>query len=386
MILARILADIHLLILTWAFFRAQNANAENLFSAPICSKPLIFFWSYVAQDDMFSSKKAEVPIEGIVVNEETGRISETPEARVEGLRRLRIAMEEAVKNGKIERFPRTDDQFLLAFLRARKYKISSSMEVLLNFSKFWYNNPELINGLCAARVRRVYEMGMMEFLPGKDVNGNSLTVLRMAKIDYSKFTPRELIQMSVYILCKMFDDEDMQVHGVAYLETMENFSMLQSMSMTRHLKKEDTRVMMTIGLDTFPMRIREIYLIKQPGWFSVFWAMVRPFLKAKLVKRLKVIGTDYEVLYKLVAKKDLPTDFGGDYAGDIASFLNDMQAKEESQGQIGGWAMPMSVEDPTGKNRAQPMKEAQAAGPGHAMDEQASLPPASDPGQVSWDE
>lgn len=81
--------------------------------------------------------KKETPIEGIEVDEVSGEIRETPEARAEGLRLLRAAMAEALEKGKVKEFVRNDDQFLLAFLRARKYKIAAALEVVINFSKFW---------------------------------------------------------------------------------------------------------------------------------------------------------------------------------------------------------------------------------------------------------
>lgn len=116
-----------------------------------------------------------------------------------------------------------DDQFLLPFLRARKYNVDKAFHVIKNFAKFWYGKKDLINGLCAvsgplrlracsqdrghsqtapastashctswpfikhrayyatlqAKVRDIYNMGMMQFLPNtKDVNGNVVTGAR----------------------------------------------------------------------------------------------------------------------------------------------------------------------------------------------------------------
>ncbi len=40
-----------------------------------------------------------------------------------GLQALRKAMDDSLAKGSVERYPRRDDQFMLPFLRARKYNI-----------------------------------------------------------------------------------------------------------------------------------------------------------------------------------------------------------------------------------------------------------------------
>ncbi len=52
----------------------------------------------------------------------TGAILETAQLREEGLRDLRAAMAACEQP-----YPRTDDQFLLAFLRARKYNVEKAL-------------------------------------------------------------------------------------------------------------------------------------------------------------------------------------------------------------------------------------------------------------------
>lgn len=59
------------------------------------------------------------------------------------------------------------------------------------------------------------------------------------------------------------------------------------------------------------MRIRGIYLIHQPWYFTMFWALVKPFLHKKMVDRLKLLGSDLPALHKLVPRETLPPEFGG---------------------------------------------------------------------------
>ena len=71
----------------------------------------------------------------------TGAIVEDAASRAAGLAALRAALAAALAADASIRLPRDDDRFLLAFLRARKYRVSKACEVVLSFAKFWYCTP-----------------------------------------------------------------------------------------------------------------------------------------------------------------------------------------------------------------------------------------------------
>lgn len=108
---------------------------------------------------------ASAPLPTATVDEITGVINEDEGIRSRGLEEFRTAI--AAAQGSDPKFPaliRTDDLFLLAFLRARKYEVSRALVCLKSFCTFWHENPTLINGLCAATIKRVYDMGFMTCL------------------------------------------------------------------------------------------------------------------------------------------------------------------------------------------------------------------------------
>ena len=98
-----------------------------------------------------------------------------------------------------------------------------------------------------------------------------------------------------------------------------------------------------------PDRRASSYVIKQPSYFSIFWALVKPFLKPKLTKRLHLLGDDLPALHKLVDPAGLPADFGGALPADLSSFLDELERREA--GGIGGFVFPMSAADPCGLRR-----------------------------------
>jgi hypothetical protein len=107
--------------------------------------------------------------------------------------------------------------------------------------------------------------------------------------------------------------------------------------------------------------------LPQPWYFSFFWALVRPFLKAKLVKRLHLLGKDLDALHKVVPPAGLPRDFGGSSDEPLSLYLDNMERLEKERGSIGGFAIPMSVDDPTGavrRAKAAAAEGAEGAGAG----------------------
>ena len=265
----------------------------------------------------------------------TGAVVEDAASRAAGLAALRAALAAAQAADASIRLPRDDDRFLLAFLRARKYRVSKACEVCLSFAKFWYAHPDIVNGLCAKEVRAVWSLGLMGFLPAsRDVHGNTVTVLRMGAFDMARpgfvetYTAANMLRLSLYILCMLFDSDEMQLHGACYVETLEGFSLLNMLKLSGLMSAADQKELMSAGVDTFPMRIRDIYVVKQPAYFSVFWALVKPFLKAKLTKRLHLLGDDLPALHKLVDPAGLPADFGGALPLDLGGFLDELEARE----------------------------------------------------------
>lgn len=184
----------------------------------------------------------------------TGEVLETPELRETSLRDLRQLMkvrsagpatskserdhtsshnfsstQVELDAGRVPRFVRDDDQFLLAFLRNRKHDPAAALTVITSFSKLWYSHPDIVEGLCAHRVRHFQSLHLTQFLDGRDAQGNAVVALYMGAMAPGIFTPKEQVEFSLYTLAALFDDEAMQLHGVTYVETLAGFSMWTAM-------------------------------------------------------------------------------------------------------------------------------------------------------------
>ena len=93
--------------------------------------------------------------------------------------------------------PRDDDAFLLAFLRARKYKVDKAYAVLRNFAAFWANDKYLfLHGKSVEEIRRFYEGGPAVMLEGRDREGNGLAGIHAGRMDAAFINYEAQVQLA----------------------------------------------------------------------------------------------------------------------------------------------------------------------------------------------
>ena len=170
-------------------------------------------------------------------------------------------------------------------------------------------------------------------------------------MDYAKVAPDDQARLSLYLLLPLFEDESMSRHGLTILESFENFSIAKAAFVAKKQSSAEGQKMMAMGLDTFPMRIRRILLIKQPRWFNWFWGLVRIFIRQKLRDRLVLLGDDLSKLHTIVPPAKLPPAFGGTSTRSPGALIDALARVEREKGSIGGFQLPLNVDDPTGAKR-----------------------------------
>jgi hypothetical protein len=97
----------------------------------------------------------------------TGEIIEDEALRAEGLAQLRRAIAAAQAKDKSFVLVREDAQFLLPFLRARKYEVPRALVCLKSFCAYWYGSPGVVEGLCGERVRATCAFNAHDVAPAR---------------------------------------------------------------------------------------------------------------------------------------------------------------------------------------------------------------------------
>lgn len=69
---------------------------------------------------------------------------------------------------------RTDDAFLLRFLRARKFDYDRAYELLINYYTIRETNKDVIGNLIPSAVEHIYDSGAVTMLPHRDKEGRRI--------------------------------------------------------------------------------------------------------------------------------------------------------------------------------------------------------------------
>ncbi|KAL1473447.1 hypothetical protein MTO96_038664, partial [Rhipicephalus appendiculatus] len=74
---------------------------------------------------------------------------------------------------------RMDDEFLLRFLRTKKFKVEVAFRTIRNYYRHRRESPEIFQGLRPSKLRHVYQANGQMRLPHKDPEGRPIFVLRI---------------------------------------------------------------------------------------------------------------------------------------------------------------------------------------------------------------
>lgn len=248
-------------------------------------------------------------ISGATLQKARKELREVPEKRSEYVRQLRKAIE-AYKRQPGEEdvvFTRTDGKFLLVFLRARKFDVDRALQVYVNYHKYRHKHSYLFTKRSQDATEHIARSRVFGVLPSPLKDGSRAVCLHPSRWDVSTMEPHDCCSLFLSILDKLLEDEEVQVHGISFIDNAEGCP-LQKLY---HFVRTDTWRLGVYLQDSFPARFKGLHFINQPWYVSFVMRVVRPLLKQKHKDRFHAHGTNMESFYEYVDPKTLYSDFGG---------------------------------------------------------------------------
>jgi len=202
---------------------------------------------------------------------------------------------------------RTDDAFLLRFLRARKFDYDRSYALLINYYTVRAQNPDIFSGLKFDMVEHIYGSGILSVLPQRDSLGRNVVYFRPGKWNPNDYPVTHVMRAFLVTQEILQLSEETQVSGVVVIENMTDVGLAHA----RSLDQKFAKLMTTIMQEAFPMRLKAMHFVNEPVVFGAVFSLIKPFLKEKLVKRLNFHGSSVESLHKHFSVDMLPEEVGG---------------------------------------------------------------------------
>ncbi|CAL1540188.1 unnamed protein product [Lymnaea stagnalis] len=247
-----------------------------------------------------SSYKCTLPPD--VLAKAKRELREDPDTRIFEVKTLRSRLEK-VPGLK----PRTDFNFLLAFLRARKFDQERTFQLLKNYYEIRRTEPEIFDDLKPSRIKHILDDGLFEILKERDSEGCKVVILRPGNWDPDRFPVAEIPRADFLLFSKLVEDEITQVNGIHFIINLEGMTMKH----VSHFGPALAKKVMQILQDVVPLRLKRIDYVNEPTFFDIVFSIVKQFMKEKLTKRIVLNGSEFDKLHQSIKPIYLPTDLGG---------------------------------------------------------------------------
>ena len=261
-------------------------------------------------------------------------LGETPSARDIALGQLRRKMQVLERDGVPSGSPgigaaiafgRTDDQFLVAFLRANKYAVTEALQAIVRYTRFvdehadWLGEPMLQDETTLARLLGVY------VATGTTRCGQRVLLLKWSQLSekllrrvepdqHSEPLYRVMVRLLFGTLGRLLSDAHAQVLGVTLIHDWESpppTALIMRINST--LSNVQKRSLLSLVREVLPLRQVGLLALNQPWWLTMMMATRTSSMKGDaggwfpyLPERIS-----YEQLHGIIDPASLPVAFRG---------------------------------------------------------------------------
>ncbi|XP_062235179.1 clavesin-1-like [Platichthys flesus] len=206
-------------------------------------------------------------------------------------------------------FLRTDDDFILRFLRARKFHQAETFRLLAQYFQFRQQNLDMFQSFKVddSGIKRALMDGFPGVLETPDQHGRKILILFASNWDQSRNSFIDILRAILLSLEVLIENPELQINGFVLIIDWSNFSFKQASKLTPNILK-----LAIEGLqDSFPARFGGIHFVNQPWYIHAMYTIIKPFLKDKTRKRIFLHGNNLNSLHQLIQPECLPSEFGG---------------------------------------------------------------------------
>ncbi|KAG7300479.1 hypothetical protein JYU34_016110 [Plutella xylostella] len=201
--------------------------------------------------------------------------------------------------------PRTDDSFLLRFLRARHFAVPRAHRLLVRYCLFRKQYAHLYDGvdlwgLC--KVKGAYE-GSMSDHPSI----GRLSVFRFGTWDPSEFGVEELVKAGTAIVEIGTRTPKMQILGGTAIVDLDGITLRHVATLTPTVAYQIVALM---GVAT-PARLRSCHIINYSWIINTFFYLFKRFIPKDTWEHIYFHGYDLKSLHQHIPPELLPPRYGG---------------------------------------------------------------------------
>ncbi|XP_064640434.1 alpha-tocopherol transfer protein-like [Lineus longissimus] len=207
---------------------------------------------------------------------------------------------------------RTDDNFLLRFIRTAKYSLLTAQQRIEKFcvsrSSLGDGEPKWFENQVLDKDAYDYlKKGFLYQLPGTDDEGRLIIMVKFGALNPKKMDFDMLFRAIYLVFDMLLIDERTQINGINILMDAQGITLSHLKPFTPAVTKRCHGVWQ----DVYPVRLKAIHYINLPGFFKTFLDVCKPFLKDKYKDRM-FYHNKSDASTGIVPRRMLPTELGGE--------------------------------------------------------------------------
>ncbi|XP_036132266.1 SEC14-like protein 4 [Molossus molossus] len=242
----------------------------------------------------------------------SGRVGDLSPQQQEALARLRDNLQDLLPT-----LPKTDDYFLLRWLRAQNFDLKKSEDMLRKHMKF-RKQQDLDNILTwqPSEVVQLYDAGG---ICGYDYEGCPVWFEIIGNLDPKGLllstSKQEMIRKRIKMHELLLQECELQSQKLGRkIETMLMVFDMEGLSL-KHLWKPAVEVaqqFFAIMEANYPETLKNLIIIRAPKLFPVAFNLVKPFMSEETRKKIVILGANWkQEMLKFISPDQLPMEFGG---------------------------------------------------------------------------
>jgi hypothetical protein len=207
--------------------------------------------------------------------------------------------------------------FLIRFVRGKKYDVEAAHETVRKYYTLRKKNPKIFRIAYPSYepVKELLEKNAVMKLKHNDADGRAIITWNFPKWDPEKHSFDHITAALVLVLEELLlFNVDVQINGIVMIANDDTLSL----SHVKQFSPGRIKSVLQIMQGSFPLRLKQVNVIKEPSLFEMVFSMMKPFMTAKFKERLVLNGQNLEKFHELFPPENLPEDYGGKLTDDEA--------------------------------------------------------------------
>ncbi|XP_057651392.1 alpha-tocopherol transfer protein-like [Diorhabda carinulata] len=201
---------------------------------------------------------------------------------------------------------RTDDEFLLRFLRARHFILNKAHRLYANYHNFIEDVPEYFTNVNLHTLSKIKKTNIFNCPLNRDQHGRRMLIFKIGEWVPSEFSPEQIMQFVIFIIQIGIMEPQTQIKGVVVIFDLSGLSLDMVWYMTPTLAKH----LVNITVTSMPTRIEAAHMLYSSWIFDTAFSMIKVLIPNDVKERIH-FHNDLDTLYTHIDQKLLPKSLGG---------------------------------------------------------------------------